>query len=264
MRKKYLMGALLVIVMSISACASEINGTETQSETVWAEASDSERIADTNEGKQYITAERFKEYYQMYDTTIPDAYIQGFILQYSMTEKSLEDTPNGKALIEKCYERGDVFGHDLGALLNGNESDKSLIEFIHDTEIVAIEFDMRFGEELSHAEQMVIDFKEGKIYYNQTQGGLDYTQSDFRADLTSEQMDGVKEELLAHIDENAENASYGSSSEYTYIIRFVDAFKNKKTYRGDAGDEVHFPGFDAYWKQLFQNTFGEEYKFVLQ
>lgn len=255
MRKNVFCGLLIVFITVIIGCNVDQIGNETQSEMISVELN-SEQI-----NKQYITVERFKEFYQMTDTTIPDDYIQGFILQYSMTEKSLEDTPNGKALVEKCYKRGDVFGNDVGALVNGNESSKPLEDFISDTEIVAIEFDMRFGEELSYAEQMIIDFKNSKIYYSQKQGGLDYTQSDFSADLTSEQMGNIREELLIHINENAETASYGSSSDYSYTIRFVDAMKNKKSYKGDAGDEVNFPGFDAYWKQLFKDSFGEEYKF---
>lgn len=36
---------------------------------------------------------------------------------------------------------------------------------------------------------------------------------------------------------------------------------NTKAYRGNSGDEINYPGFDAYWKELYKKKFGEEFVF---
>ena len=36
---------------------------------------------------------------------------------------------------------------------------------------------------------------------------------------------------------------------------------NIKGYIGNSGDELNYPGFDAYWKELYKEKFGEEFVF---
>lgn len=37
---------------------------------------------------------------------------------------------------------------------------------------------------------------------------------------------------------------------------------NIEAYSGNSGDELNYPGFDAYWKNLYEKKFGDVTSFI--
>ena len=120
---------------------------------------------------------------------------------------------------------------------------------------------MHYGSELAYGESMVIDLKEGKIYYTR-QNIDDYINYELSAELSAEDVESIRSELPTHIDENNGLGDYGMSGDYTFMIKMNAADGTVKYYDGNQGDEEHFPGFDTYWKTLYKTYFGEEYEFI--
>ncbi|MBE5954514.1 MAG: hypothetical protein E7257_10265 [Lachnospiraceae bacterium] len=205
-----------------------------------------------------ITAKRFMEYYGLAEDVVPERYVNSFIEEYGIKESKLENSYCDQLLL-MCYEKGIEFGYNLSNIMNGVKCNKSLSEFAYQSQWIIIDFSMRFGNEVSHTEMMIIDFKDMKMYFDKKNLSSDYRKATKIADLNVLDKEKICGGFISHIDESQIRGNYGVSPQYSFIIRFVDKDKAKRTFMGDEGDNVRFPGFDEYWKTLYSTYFGEEY-----
>ncbi len=206
-----------------------------------------------------ISAKKFMEYYGMTEDVVPESYIQKYINEYDVKESKLENSYCDQ-LVLACYKKGTEFGYNLANITNGKESNLKIRDFISQTQKIIIEFYMRFKRELTHKELMIIDFDKMKIYYSPKDISLNYKTAEKCESLFAKDKEKICKKFISCIAEEKGMGNYGASPEYSFIIRFVASDKTKKTFLGDEGDEEHFPGFDIYWKELFLEHFGEEYR----
>ncbi len=205
-----------------------------------------------------VSVERFMEYYGVTDTDIPRDYILDFIMQYRLREDTLAKEDYW-AVAQEDYANGVVYGTDTGGIFLGTPSELPLEEYIKTADVIVIEFEMYYAGELAYPGRMTLDLKNKKIYYA-TRLFSDYTDAEKSADLTDEEVQSIRDELPEHISEKQEK-DHEYNLDYTFTIMMKDPQYNIKGYRGNSGDELNYPGFDAYWKKLYKEKFGEEFVF---
>jgi len=209
-------------------------------------------------GNEIVSVERFMEYYGVAETDIPRDYILDYIMQYRFTEDMLEKSDYWTYLSED-YESGVKYGTYPGSIFAGTPSELPLAEYINKADVIVIEFEMYYGDELYRPRRITLDLKNNKIYYD-TVFSSDYTDADKSANLTDDDVQSIREELPKHISEKIEEVS-DYNLDYTFSIMMKDPEYNIKAYKGNSGDELNYPGFDAYWKELYKKKFGEEFVF---
>lgn len=209
---------------------------------------------------QKVTAEEFMYYYSLSEEDVPVEYVQSFIDEYDITYDDMKKGGLGYVLLTS-YENGETFGHDVDKVFKGPRNQDPLIEYIEQTEVIEFSFGMHYGSEKASSESMVIDLKERKIYY--TRGSeVDYTKFELSSELTTEDVESIRETLPTHIAEDKGQADFGGYGNYTFRIKMVATDETTKYYEGNQGDEEYFPGFDKYWKNLYKTYFGEPYKYI--
>jgi len=154
-------------------------------------------------------------------------------------------------------ENGVIYETDTGRIFQGTPSELPLEEYIKKADVIVIEFNMYYGGELAYPRRMALDLKNKRIYFA-TRFLSDYTDAEKCADLTDEDVQSIRDELPKHISEKKDKES-GYNLDYTFNIRMKDPEYNIKGYSGNSGDELNYPGFDAYWKELYKEKFGEEF-----
>ncbi|MBQ9936560.1 MAG: hypothetical protein IJO70_11995 [Lachnospiraceae bacterium] len=207
-----------------------------------------------------VTAEEFMAYYSITEEQVPEDYVQSFIDEYNITSDQLGRGHMERILLD-AYKNGEVFGYDVNSIFQGPGSKEAIADYMKQAEVVQFYFGMHYGSELAYGESMVIDLKEGKIYYTR-ENIDDYINYELSAELTATDVEGIRAELPTHIEENKGVGDYGMSGDYTFMIKMNATDGTTKYYDGNQGDEEHFPGFDGYWKSLYKKYFGEEYKFI--
>lgn len=162
-------------------------------------------------------------------------------------------------MVSNDYNNGVVYGTDTGSIYQGTPSELPLEDYIKTVDVIVIEFAMYYGGELAYPRRLTLDLKNKKIYYA-TRLLSDYTDAEKSADLTDEDVQSIRDELPKHISEKQDKgAEY--NLDYTFDISMKDPEYNIKCYKGNSGDEHNYPGFDAYWKKLYKEKFGEEFIF---
>lgn len=214
--------------------------------------------ADKELDDEIVSVDRFMEYYGVTETDIPRDYILDFIMQYRFREDTLA-TRDYWAMVSADYHNGVIYGTDTGRIFQGTPSELPLEDFIKEADVIMIEFDMYYGGELAYPGRMTLDLKNNKIYYA-TKLFSDYTDAEECADLTDEDVQSIRDELPKHISQQM-NKDYEYNLDYTFVIRMKDNEYNVKGYRGNSGDELNYPGFDTYWKELYKKKFGKEFVF---
>ena len=207
---------------------------------------------------EIVSVDRFMEYYGVSETDIPRDYILDFIMEYKLVGVSLSNKDYWTK-VSNDYHNGVTYGTDTGSIFQGTPSELPLEEYIKNADVVNIDFDMHYGNELAYPRRITLDLKNKKIYYA-TKRLTYYTDADKCVDLTDEDVESIREELPKHLSKKVENVTE-YNLDYTFTIRMKDPEYNTKAYRGNSGDEINYPGFDAYWKELYKKKFGEEFVF---
>ena len=207
---------------------------------------------------EVVSVDRFMEYYGVTETDIPRDYILDFIMEYKLREDTLAKKDYWTS-VSNDYQNGVIYGTDTGSIFQGTPSELPIEEYIKNADVINIDFDMYYSGELSYPRRITLDLKNKKIYYA-TKSLTYYTDADMCADLTDEDVEGIREELPKHLSEKVEKVTE-YNLDYTFTIRMKDPEYNTKAYRGNSGDEINYPGFDAYWKELYKKKFGEEFVF---
>lgn len=211
-----------------------------------------------------ISVDDFMELYNISESEVPRDYVESYIMEYRLPN-TLEQDDVDKVWGDKvvlAYKTGKPMGETLGSLFNGTQSDLHLDEYINNADIIAINFNMRFGNERYEDNCMVIDLKNKMIYFTRTNSEK-YKDFELKAELSDDEVQQIRDELSKHIVEEG-SGTYGVSDEYSFIIKMKANDYSTKMFSGDYGDETHFPGFDEYWKSLYREYFGEEYAFDFQ
>jgi hypothetical protein len=217
-----------------------------------------------NMQEECVTAEYFMEFYSLTEDEVPIEYVQSYIDFYNLTEAVLvDDAQKGRHIKDYLlndYANGEVFGYDINYIFQGPRSAESLSDYMKQAEVIMFRFGMHYGSELATPEIMVIDLKEGNIYYTRECEG-NYIDFEMTAKLSDDDVEAVRQELPNHIEENKESGDFGGYSDYTFMIKMLAADGTVRYYDGNQGDEEHFPGFDEYWMNLYKTYFNEEYNF---
>ena len=258
MRKRYNI-LLLFLMMTLFTVGCDINSDSTDNdskntEIINSSEEDSTEIIDD----KIVSVEEFMEYYSVKDTNIPREYILDYIMHYRFRKDTLSKNDYWSELSDD-YENGVIYRTNTGSILYGTQSELPLNDYIKTAEVIIIEFQMSYGSELQYGRRIAIDLKDKKIYYS-TKNMSDYTDADKCSDLTDEDVQSIREELPKHISEKQEEVS-GYNLDYSFEIMMKDSEYNNKFYRGYSGDESNYPGFDAYWKELYKKHFGKEFVF---
>ncbi len=252
MKKAFLLLSLIVLVIAIMlftvGCDNNSNFDLTDKDTNNTEEMDN----------KIVSVEEFMKYYGVKETDIPRDYILDFIMQYRFRKDTLSKKDYW-AVLSTDYENGVIYGTDTGSIFRGTPSELPLEEYIKKADVIVIMFYMYYGGELAYPRRMTLDLKNKKIYYA-TLCLSDYTDAEKCADLTDEDVQSIRDELPKHISEkHTKESEY--NLDYTFGIRMKDSEYNIKGYSGNSGDELNYPGFDAYWKELYKKKFGDEFVF---
>lgn len=222
-------------------------------------------VVDSNDEKskeemdnEVVSVERFMEFYGVTETDIPRQYILDYLMEYRFREKSLgkKDYWTDMSI---DYNIGVVYGTNTGRIFCGTASELPIEEYLKDADVIVIEFDMYYGSELYTERRITLDLKNKKIYYA-TKLFFEYTDADKCADLSDEDVQSIRDELPKHISDNQGDVTE-YNLDYTFEIMMKTPDYKIKGYRGNSGDEINFPSFDAYWKELYKKSFGEEFVF---
>lgn len=246
--KKYFIYAVLLMIISINvACNNSQNKKE-------------EISAENEKMNQIINVDDFMEYYNISEGEVPRDYVGNYICHYRLCYEDMQkDQKNlwGNKVIS-AYKAGDDLDKYLGSMFHGPESELSLEDYMDNADIIAFEFNMVRGQE---SNKMLIDLKNEKIYFTR-KSSEEYKEFEMQANLTDDDVKRIREELPKHIVEGKGYGTYGISQEYYFRIHLRADDYSTKFYNNDYGDEEHFPGFDDYWKSLYREYFGEEYRYL--
>ncbi|MCR4865289.1 MAG: hypothetical protein K5921_00010 [Lachnospiraceae bacterium] len=256
-KRNIILLSVLVMALLVVGCDINSNFDSTDKDT---KSTGIVKSSEENENKELeiVSVDRFMEYYGVTETDIPRDYILDFIMEYRFREDML--TKNDYwAMVSADYHNGVKYGTDTGRIFQGTPSEIPLEEYIKNADVINIEFAMYYGGELAYPGRMTLDLKNNKIYYA-TKMLSDYTVAEKCADLTDEDVQSIRDELPKHISEK-KNEVNEYNLDYTFVIRMKDPEYNVKGYRGNSGDELNYPGFDTYWKELYKKKFGKEFVF---
>ena len=223
-------------------------------------------VVDSNDEKgkeeannEVVSVERFMEFYGVTETDIPRQYILDYLMEWRVSEKKLGKKDYWTDM-SNDYNNGVVYGTDAGSMIFlGTASELPIEEYLKDAELIVIEFHMYYGGELYYPRRITLDLKNKKIYYA-TKLFLNYSDADKCADLSDEDVQSIRDELPKHISDNQGDVTE-YNLDYTFEIMMKTPDYKIKGYTGNGGDGINFPGFDAYWKELYKKSFGEEFVF---
>lgn len=264
---------LMACMLLLAGCEKEKRensgtGSSIEENDIDGRTDDSMNNYNTTEAKvEYVTAKEFMEYYSITEEQVPADYVQAYIEHWRITMDDLkrDQVEHLKEHLFWRYESGDVYGYDINRIFDEEASNEKLSEYMKQAEVILFDFEMHDGSELVYGRPMVIDLKEGKIYFShgrEEEYTADYINFELSAELSDEDIAAIRKELPEHIEENKGVGDFGMSMDYSFRIKMLAADGTTKYYDGDSGDEEHFPGFDGYWKGLYKKYFGEEYEFI--
>ncbi len=260
MKRYAMLVVFIVMALFIVGCDKKTDSdtTDKDKKNIGIVTSDDEKDIPKEINNEIVSVERFMEYYGVTETDIPLDYILDFIMEYRFREDTLAKKDYW-ATVSTEYENGVTYGTNTGRIFQGTPSELALEEYMKKAEVIVIEFDMYYGGELAYPGRMSLDLKNKKIYYA-TRLLSEYTDAEKCADLTDEEVQSIRDELPKHISENKNN-EHEYNLDYTFVIKMKDPEYNVKIFSGNSGDELNYPGFDAYWKNLYEKKFGEEFDF---
>ena len=256
-KRNFLLLLFLVMTLIFAGCGKDSGSTDNDTNKTEIVNSSEEKSTEKIDD-EIVSVEEFKEYYGVKDTDIPREYILDYIMHYRFRKYTLAKSDYWSELSDD-YENGVIYRTDIGSFLYGARSELPLNDYIKTADVIVIEFQMSYGSELQYYRSITLDLRDKKIYYS-TRNMSDYTDADKCSDLTDEDVQSIRDELPKHISENQGEVS-GYNLDYSFEIMMKDSEYNNKYYRGYSGDELNYPGFDTYWKELYKKKFGEEFVF---
>lgn len=238
---------LLVIIISNIGCSNSQNKKE-------------EISAEDEKLDQIINVDDFMEYYNISEEEVTRDYVEGYIWHYRLCYKNMQEDRENYYRDEVIlfYKVGKDMDEYLSSMFHGSISDLPIEEYMKNAAFIDFEFDMFRGQEVNF---MVIDLKNKMIYFTRKNSQF-YKEYEMQAELTDDDVKRIREELPKHIVEGKGYGTYGVSQEYCFRINMKANDYSTKFYNNDYGDEEHFPGFDDYWKSLYREYFGEEYRYL--
>ena len=254
-QRNILLLSFLVMALLLVGCDINSNFDSAEKDTIGKSGKENDNKELYNE---IVSVDRFLEYYGVTETDIPRDYILDFIMEYRFREDMLPKKDYW-AMVSADYDNGVLYGTDTGRIFQGTPSELPLKEYIKNADVIVIEFAMYYGGELAYPGRMALDLKNKRIYYA-TRMLSDYTEAEKYADLTDEDVQSIIDELPEHISEKIDEVNE-YNLDYTFTIMMKDPDYNIKGYRGNSGDELNYPGFDTYWKELYKKKFGKEFVF---
>ncbi len=251
--KKYII-LVMACILLLAGCEMEHD-----SDIIWVESVT----------KEYVTAKEFMEYYSITEEQVPAYYVQAYIYEWRITSERMKRDERPKEDLLTDYENGVIYGYNIESIFRGKASNESLSEYMKQAEVIMFQFDRLHGE-FNYTEIMVIDLREGKVYFAKCgdkkpeidKGTLDdYINFGRVAELSDEDVTAIRKEIPEHI---AEDKNIKDSKEYDYSIsiQMRAADWTTKYFQDYGNKKVYFPGIDEYWKGLYKKYFGEEYEFT--
>lgn len=258
MKRYAMLVVVIVMALFIVGCDKKTDSdtTDKDKKNTGIVTSDDEEDISKEINNEIVSVEKFMEYYGVTETDILLDYIRDFIREYRFREDTLTKKDYW-AVVSKEYKNGVIYGTNTGRIFQGTSSELSLAKYMKKADVIVIGFSMYYGGELAFPRRMSLDLKNKKIYFA-TRCLSDYTDAEQCADLTDEEVQSIRDELPKHISENKNN-EHEYNLDYTFVIKMKDPEYNVKIFSGNSGDELNYPGFDAYWKELYEKKFGEEF-----
>jgi len=219
-----------------------------------------------NEVEELISVDEFKNKYNLLDTEIPNEYIEKYIEYYMFTKSDLANSlVNHGERVKSDYEEGKQYGYSLEAKLYASRQiDKSEIsdESLENIEYIFIEFSRTMSQSDAYSfELMSIDFNAMKIYYGGDRKNYSDAEEIKFAELTEEDKEEISKDIRNHIKFDSIGNKSIQSEDYSFDLWIITNDKQFIRIEGADKDEEGFPGFDGYWKELYNKYFGEEYAF---
>lgn len=226
-------------------------------ETIDNDDSGEEKTDMNREKFELVSAQEFKDYYKLNDE-IPTDMIEGFIIDYNVTQERMEKYDMGKTISSIVSTGEDPnLGYHLNRIRsNGHISDKKIEEFIREAKWIYITFDFPNPEktDYSYSENMVIDFKNKKIYFNSNEDN--YRDAELSAELSDSEIEEIYEEFPQSVGDYTGEAE--PCLDYSYHVYVIDGNKNQLNFNECVSDEDNI-AFDNYWKNLYKQSFNKEY-----
>lgn len=240
---------ILFVAMGLLGC-------EKKTDVKTIEAEEKIESEDNMDSYGLVSVEEFKDTYDIVNGEISDEIIENYIFDYTINDKKLRD-PEYFEILKEIIAVGEEnkLGYNLRHIRAArNNVQKNLDEYIYDARWIYILIYYPSNTEfVGPGENMVIDFKNKKIYSNSKES--DYREADCSADLTDEAIEEIRREFPKCMsDENKGTTRCG----YTYEVYIVDAKKNGIKYEKYDGENYNV-SFDAYWKELYKESFKKKH-----
>ena len=256
MKKKLLVTIICILTCLLAGCgntgAGVGGGTDNAGSGAAVTASDP-----VKEPYILVTVDEFRDYYDVSSDEISDDVIERYIFNYDVTAEKMENSSYIDTL-RMIVERGEdaALGFDLTRLRSfRNISEKSWDEFINEADWIYIYIEYPSSTEFAGpGENMVIDLREKKIYFNPY--FADYHDAELIADLTDEDMEKIMHDLpesLMRPLQGTEDHCY-SYNVYAGNRRSYGLIESHWTVFDNFNDS-----FDSFYIDLFESCFGQEH-----
>lgn len=217
--KKYII-VLMACILLLAGCETENDGGRDDSM--------SNDNNTTQEKVEYVTAKEFMEYYSITEDQVPSDYVQAYIDKWCITSDSLErdEKERLKKWLLSDYENGVLYGHDINSIFQGEASNAKLSEYMKQAEVIMFRFGMHDGSELFYDQIMVIDLRDGNIYFSrgrEEEHTNDYINFELSAELSDDDIAAIRKEIPEHIEENKGVGDFGMSIDYSFRIKMLAA-----------------------------------------
>ena len=259
MKKKILVTIICILTCLLAGCGNTGTVTDNSVTDTGNAGSGAAVTASDPVTEPYIlvTVDEFRDYYDVSSDEISDDVIERYIFDYDVTAEKMENSPYIDTL-RMIIERGEdaALGCGLTRLRSfRNQSEKSWDEFINEADWIYIYIEYPSCTEFSGpGENMVIDLREKKIYFNPYFD--DYHDAELIADLTDEDMEKIMHDLpesLMRPLQGTEDHCY-SYNVYAGNRRSYGLMESHWTVFDNFNDS-----FDTFYMNLFENCFGQEH-----
>ena len=259
MKKKILVTIICILTCLLAACGN--TGTVTDnSVTDTGNAGGGAATAASDPVKEpyiLVTVDEFRDYYDVSSDEISDDVIERYIFGYDVTAEKMENSSYIDTL-RMIIERGEdaALGCGLTRLRSfRNISEKSWDEFINEADWIYIYIEDPSCTEFSGpGENMVIDLREKKIYFNPYFD--DYHDAELIADLTDEDM----EKIMHDLPESLMRPLQGTEDHnYSYEVYAGNRRSYGLGYRYLSVNDNFNDSFDSFYIDLFESCFGQEH-----
>lgn len=217
--KKYII-VLMACILLLAGCETENDGGRDDSMS---------NDNNTTQAKvEYVTAKEFMEYYSITEDQVPADYVQAYIDKWCITSDSLErdEKERLKKWLLRDYENGVLYGYDINSIFQGEASNEKLSEYMKQAEVIMFRFGMHDGSELFYDQIMVIDLRDGNIYFSrgrEEEHTNDYINFELSAELSDDDIAAIRKEIPEHIEENKGVGDFGMSIDYSFRIKMLAA-----------------------------------------